>query len=120
MRLLAAPLLAALAFPAHAGEADVLDATAEPLGDGRFRVSATVRHADEGWDHYANAFEVLAPDGTPLETRTLHHPHVEKQPFTRSVTVTVPDGVTALIVRAVDSVHERGGAETTIELPAAP
>ena len=113
-RALAIALLAAT--PAFAGPADVIEAEAVASGSG-FRVSATVRHADEGWDHYANAFEVVAPDGTLLETRVLHHPHVDEQPFTRSVSVEVPDGIAEITVRAVDSVHGGGGASVTIPLP---
>ena len=116
-RLLASLALAgALTAPALAGGADVLDARAEPVAGG-YRVSATIRHADEGWDHYADAFEVLAPDGRLLATRTLHHPHVDEQPFTRSVNVVVPNGVRSLTVRARDSVHGFGGAEVKIALP---
>ena len=96
----------------------MIAAEASRAGDGTWRVSATIRHADEGWDHYADAFEVLAPDGTVLETRTLHHPHVEEQPFTRSVGVAVPDGVDRLTVRARDSVHGLGGASVEIDLSA--
>ena len=117
MRLAVVLIAAAMAGPATTGPADIVSAEAEPLGDGRYRVSATVRHADEGWNHYANAFEVLSPDGALLETRTLHHPHVEEQPFTRSVTLTVPDGIEKVVVRANDSVHGLGGDEVTIPLP---
>lgn len=117
MRLVAAIVTAALAGPANAGPAEIVSAEVDPVSDGRYRVSATVRHADEGWDHYANAFEVLAPDGTLLGTRTLHHPHVEEQPFTRSLTLAIPDGIAEVSVRASDSVHGRGGAAVTIRLP---
>ena len=48
---------------ARAGEADVLAATLTRAGDGTWRVEVTVEHADTGWDHYADAFEVIAPDG---------------------------------------------------------
>ena len=116
MRIPLALSVALLANPAFAGEADVIAASAEPVAGG-YRVSATIRHADEGWDHYADAFEVLAPDGRVLATRTLHHPHVEEQPFTRSVNVRVPEGVREVTVRARDSVHGLGGAEITIQLP---
>lgn len=105
-----------LAAPALAGEADVIDAKATNAGGNTWQVSATVEHADEGWDHYANSFEVLGPDGVVLETRVLLHPHVNEQPFTRSVSVTVPEGITQLTVRATDLVHGHGGAETTIDL----
>ena len=78
---------------AAAGEADVIEAKANKQSNGTWRISATVRHADTGWDHYANRFEVLAPDGTVLGTRVLLHPHVDEQPFTRSLSgVEIPDG----------------------------
>ena len=41
--------------------------------------------ADSGWDHYANRWEVLEPEGQVIATRTLLHPHVDEQPFTRSL-----------------------------------
>ena len=104
-----------LPCPALAGAADVLDATAERVG-GQWRIIATVRHADTGWDHYANGFEILAPDGTVLGTRVLHHPHVEEQPFTRSHTLAIPPGISEVTVRALDSVHGGGGASVTVPL----
>ena len=75
----------------------------------------TVRHADTGWDHYANRWDVLAPDGTILGTRTLFHPHENEQPFTRSLTgVSIPDGVTSVTIRAHDSLHGASGREFTV------
>ena len=110
-------LLALLPLPALAGDADVLDATAEALGGGQWRISATVQHADTGWDHYANGFEIVGPDGEVLGTRVLYHPHVEEQPFTRSHTLAIPEGITEITVRALDSVHGgEGGAEVTVPL----
>ncbi len=114
MRRLAV-LAAFLPLPALAGEADILDASAERAGD-QWLISATVQHADTGWDHYANGFEVVGPDGTVLGTRVLYHPHVEEQPFTRSHTLFIPAGITEVTIRALDSVHGGGGAEVTIPL----
>ena len=103
---------------AVAGEADVVDVTATEQSDGVYRFDVTVAHGDTGWDHYADRWEVLAPDGTLLGTRTLLHPHENEQPFTRSLTgVVVPPGVDTVTVRAHDSVHGFGGAEMTIPLP---
>jgi hypothetical protein len=103
---------------ARAGEADVVDVQASRSGDGTWRFDVTVRHADAGWDHYADAFEVVAPDGTVLGTRTLLHPHVDEQPFTRSLSgVVIPGGIEEVAVRAHDSVDGYGGAEITVVLP---
>lgn len=115
---IAAALIAALPLAAAGGEADVVDARAARAGDGTWRFSVTVRHADEGWDHYADRWEVLTPGGEVLGTRVLHHPHVDEQPFTRSLgDVRVPAGVSQVRVRARDSVHGYGGAEVEVSLP---
>lgn len=117
MRTLFGLLLIAAPTLAVAGEADVLDASARTGGNGVWTISATIQHADEGWDHYADAFQVTAPDGTVLGTRVLYHPHVEEQPFTRSLTnVDIPEGLTHVIVRAGDKVHGYGGKEFRLEL----
>ena len=95
-------LFCALAGPAVAGEADVMEAKATKTGT-TWRFDVTVRHDDKGWDHYADAWRVLAPDGTVLGTRTLYHPHVDEQPFTRSLPgVKIPEGTTQVQVQARD------------------
>lgn len=64
-------------------------------------VSVTLSHPDTGWDHYADGWEVLDADGNSLGVRTLYHPHVNEQPFTRALSgVQFPDGATVLYVRA--------------------
>ncbi len=119
MRIVMLAVVLLLAVPAaRAGEADVVAAEAVPVPGGTWRFDVTVAHDDEGWGHYADRIEVVAPDGTVLGTRNLVHPHVDEQPFTRSVSgVVIPDGVTTVTVRANDSLHEYGGAEIVIELP---
>ncbi|MDW3207414.1 MAG: hypothetical protein R8L07_17895 [Alphaproteobacteria bacterium] len=113
-----AALLFTCSFPAVADEADVLAVDITAQGNGTYRFDVTVRHADEGWDHYADGWEILTEDGTSLGYRKLHHPHVNEQPFTRSLSgVEIPDGVDRVVVRAHDSVHEWGGAEMTVTVP---
>jgi len=109
-------------MPANAGPADVVDASATleaSTGDETFySFSVTVRHADEGWDHYADSFEILTPDGTVLGTRVLVHPHVNEQPFTRSLgAVAVPNSVSEVTLRAHDSIHGYGGETLKVALP---
>jgi len=102
---------------AWAGKADVVAVEVLQAADGGYRFDVTVLHADNGWAHYADRWEVVAPDGTVLATRVLHHPHVGEQPFTRGLGgVRIPEGVTSVAVRARDSVHGYGGAEMTVEV----
>lgn len=106
-----------LASAAWAGEADVIAATATQDIRGTWTVSATILHADTGWEHYADRFDVLDGEGNLLGSRTLFHPHVDEQPFTRSLNaLAIPDEVTTITVRAHDSVHELGGATVEITL----
>ena len=103
---------------AWAGEADVLEVQVQRTGSRTFTFSATLRHTDEGWGHYADAWEVIGPDGKVLATRVLYHPHVEEQPFTRSLAgVEIPVEVKEVTVRAHDSVHGYGGRTQTVPLP---
>lgn len=103
---------------ARAGEADVVAVTAARSSDGTWQFDVTVAHDDEGWDHYADRWEIVSPDGIVMATRTLLHPHVDEQPFTRSLSgVTIDPGLSDVIVRAHDTVHAFGGAEISVRLP---
>ena len=99
-----------------AKDAEVVAVKITPEGAGKFRFDVTVAHPDTGWEDYADRWEVLAPDGTVLAERVLLHPHVEEQPFTRSVRVTIPGDVGRITVRAHDSVHGLGGMQTEVVL----
>lgn len=105
-------------FSAVAGEPSVLDATARANINGTYAVSATIFHKDEGWKHYADKFDVLDENGQILATRILYHPHVDEQPFTRSISnVAVPVGTTSVVIRAHDLVHGYGKRTFTLQLP---
>ncbi len=101
----------------HAGKADVLNATIKHLGGDRYRINTTVKHEDAGWDHYADRWDVLDTDGNVLDSRVLAHPHDNEQPFTRSLTLSIPAGMTTVIIRANDSVHGLGGVEFELAVP---
>ncbi len=110
-------VISAMTFNANAGEVDVVDVTIESLGDGRFVVNATLLHGDTGWDHYANRWDVLDENGQVIGVRELAHPHVNEQPFTRSLRLTIPETVKTITVRANDSVDELGGKTMEIAVP---
>lgn len=107
-------------------EANVLFVTAVQTADGTWGFEVTVRHHDEGWDHYADGWDVVTPDGTVLKTtsddaftRVLLHPHETEQPFTREQSgLTIPDDVTQVTVRAHCNVHGFGGREVVVDLTA--
>jgi len=103
---------------AYAGEADIVDVKIRQIDKNTFSFDVTVRHADAGWEHYADKWDVMAPDGTLLGTRTLYHPHVDEQPFTRSLSgVKIPDSIREVTLRAHDSVHGYGGKTMTVNVP---
>ncbi len=106
------------ASAATAGEADVVDVKVTPEAGDTFRFDVTVRHDDTGWEHYADRWDVVGPDGAVYGERVLLHPHETEQPFTRSLGgVTVPEGVSEVVIRAHDKVDGLGGREMTAKLP---
>jgi hypothetical protein len=120
MRVLAAACCALVLScqPVLAGEADVVGAEAARESDGTWRFRVTVRHADEGWDHYADRWQVETPEGRVLGTRVLLHPHEYEQPFTRALGgVVIPPEVAEVVIRAHDSVHGDGGKTYRLTLP---
>ena len=103
------------AGPALADPAEIVAAEAERAGEG-WRVSVTIRHADTGWDDYADGWRVIA-DGEVVGTRTLAHPHVEEQPFTRSLSgMAIPEGAGTVEVEASTSVTGWGGERRGLDL----
>lgn len=103
---------------AYAWEADVEKVELRQADDGSYTFDVTVSHADEGWSHYADGWEVIGPDGEVLGKRELMHPHVEEQPFTRSLGgVRISDGIGVVTIRAHDNQHGYGGAEVEVALP---
>ena len=103
-----------LSTTAIAGQASIKNARITPLGEQKYRFDVTLKHQDSGWDHYADRWEILSPNGVLLATRTLYHPHVNEQPFTRSLTVTLPSGTSSVVIQAHDSVH--GYAKQTLKV----
>ena len=100
-----------------AGNADVVDVKITALGNNKYRIDTSVKHADTGWDHYANAWDVLDEKGNKIGSRILHHPHVNEQPFTRSLTLIIPTHIKVITIRAKDSVHGYGGETISLKIP---
>ena len=96
----------------------MIDARVTARGGGIFDFDVTIRSNDLGWDHYADGFEVLAPDGTLLGRRVLLHPHETEQPFTRDLHgVAIPDNVHEVTIRAHHKPAGYAGATLIVPLP---
>ncbi|MEH6401973.1 MAG: hypothetical protein V7750_01280 [Sneathiella sp.] len=108
------PAASSLVF---AGTADVLNVKIVKTEADIYRFSVTVQHVDEGWDHYADRWEVLDTKREVLGTRVLMHPHENEQPFTRSMTLSIPMHVKTVTIRAHDKEHGYGGQEVNMVLP---
>lgn len=83
-----------------------------------WRFSVRVRHRDQGWDHYADEWQVIDHETNEIYgVRELAHPHDNEQPFTRSQRgIEIPASVTLVRVRAKCNVHGFGGREIVVDL----
>lgn len=99
-------ILMLVPLPVSAGQVTIQSVEVSRQADGTYRFDVTLLHDDTGWDHYADGWEVQSLSGESLGYRKLHHPHVNEQPFTRSLSgVSLPPGTKEVQVRAHDSVH---------------
>lgn len=111
---LAACGLAASPDALFAGEVSIVAAKLSPDGT-TWRADVTLRHADAGWEHYADAWRVVDAQGEVLGTRKLLHPHDDEQPFTRSLSgIEVPRSAPKVFIEAHDKVH--GWSKTRFEI----
>lgn len=105
----------ALDHTTYAGEVEIVKVEVSCATDCRF--SVTLRHDDQGWEHYANQWDVMTLEGKLLKSRVLVHPHVNEQPFTRSLSgVSIPEGTKAVKIRAKDLIHGYSSQEYIVEL----
>lgn len=92
-----------------ANEVKVVDVKLSNKGSQHYRVDVSLLHADTGWDHYADGWQVLDENKKMIGERILHHPHVNEQPFTRSLyDIVIPEGTRFIYIRAHDKLHGDG------------
>lgn len=111
------PLLFTLmALPVLADEPRI-EAVTAVLSGTEWRFNVTLSHPDTGWNHYADGWRVLDMQGNELGLRVLGHPHVQEQPFTRSLSgVAIPTGTTQVQVQARCLVDGWGDALFLVDL----
>lgn len=97
---------------------DVLSATVERRDAGSFDFAVTVSSPYDTPRRYADAFRVLARDGTVFGERKLLHDHAGEQPFTRELRgVAIPDAVRVVVIQARDQQYGYGGRTVELALP---
>ncbi len=80
-------------------------------------VDVTLKHKDTGWKHYADAWRIVDANGKEIAKRTLYHPHVNEQPFTRSLSrVEIPKDSKVVFIEAHDTVHKWSPTKLEINL----
>lgn len=90
----------------NANEVEIVDVKAHQKNDKTWTFAVTLKHDDKGWDHYANEWQIIGKDNKIFGTRTLYHPHVKEQPFTRNLSgVKIPTDIKMVRVIAKDTVH---------------
>ena len=95
---------------------DIVDVAVTTEGD-TFRFDVTVSSPYDTPERYADAWRIVAPDGTELGVRELTHDHANEQPFTRSLSgVEIPPDVTTVTVEGRDLVNGWGGGTQTLTI----
>lgn len=109
-------LLVVIYITPQAGEVRIVDVEVRCQIDCLF--SVTLEHGDTGWEHYANQWDVVTLSGELIKSRVLYHPHVDEQPFTRSLSaVKIPKSVKQVKIRARDLKHGYSSQEFLVDLP---
>ncbi len=95
---------------------DIVGVEADRNGSA-YSFAVTVSSPYDTPDRYADAFRVRGEDGAVFGVRELTHDHAAEQPFTRTLSgVTVPPGVTRVVVEGRDQANGWGGGTQTVEV----
>ena len=78
-------LFFSMSYSLEANDVKILSADFKSKGKKLWSVHVTLKHGDAGWKHYVDAWRVVDSKGNVLGERVLQHPHVNEQPFTRSL-----------------------------------
>jgi len=82
---------------------------------GTWHADVTLKHADTGWEHYTDGWRLVDEQGNVLGNRVLYHPHVNEQPFTRSLGgINIPASKKVIFVEAHD--FNRGWSKNRVKI----
>lgn len=124
--LLAWVILGSAWFPVNAEQGtqvkqqfpDVLAVKVERHGSNTFDFDVTVSSPYDSARRYADGFRVVGKDSRVYAERKLLHDHADEQPFTRDLHgVTVPLGISTVLIQARDQISGYGGKVVEVALP---
>lgn len=105
-----------IAQPLYAAHPEIQFVKAHLGSDGTWDFDVTLTYPDTGWEDYVDGWLVTTPADEVLGRRVLLHPHVNEQPFTRSLgNVTIPDDVSEIIVHSHNLIS--GYAPEVVRIP---
>lgn len=97
---------------------DVLAAKVTPRGGNVFDFDVSVSSPHDSPQRYADGFRVTDKKGRLLGERKLWHDHAGEQPFTRDLYgVSIPSGMSVVIIQARDQKDGYGGKKIEVSLP---
>jgi len=90
--------------------------------NGRWDIHVSVLHNDEGWNHYADVWQVVdSASGEIIGERVLAHPHDNEQPFTRSLSgLEISEDIREVFIRSRCNLHGFEGKVISFEIPKNP
>lgn len=98
-----------------ASDVHILATTIIHQSQNEYLVNVKLQHQDTGWEHYADEWRIVDQHGNILARRILLHPHVNEQPFTRSLSnVKLDDDLSIIYIEAHDKLH--GWTENKLEI----
>ena len=83
----------------------------------RWLFNVTLSSPYDSPQRYADAWRVLDDQDKELGIRILGHDHASEQPFTRSATIELPDGVAPVFVEGRDQANGWSGQRFKVTLP---
>jgi hypothetical protein len=97
---------------------DVIAVKVRTSGTSTFDFDVTVSSPYDTPQRYADAFRVMAKDGSVFGERILFHDHATEQPFTRDLYgVRIPSSTGVVVVQARDKRFGYGGKTVEVTLP---
>jgi hypothetical protein len=96
---------------------DVVEVEVTAAGDGAFEVAATLSSPYDTPERYADAWRVLDPEGNEIGLLEVTHDHAAEQPFTRALTLAIPDDVDEITVEGRDLANGYGGDTKSATIP---